>query len=229
MPLAQPPPTSVLPPAPMVHAPPPQLSTPVAQLHLISGSGVSGITIHVSAIPDSAAGPPDTVSTDTVQVVSLPTNSASHLPPTPPQPPLPPVQSTPLSDLRATEDPSSSSWKALVAALGEGPLYRHKWEWTNGTWLPYYRYLPVHSITDVWTEWSSGLDGHLPVRDWRSNGARSGGGTSPVSGPKTADERKSLSLSPPCQIRGGGASPWQSASCGRHMSQPISPAHFWTI
>jgi hypothetical protein len=64
-----------------------------------------------------------------------------------------------------------------VAALGEGQLYRHKWEWTNGTWLPYYRYLPVHSITDVWTEWSSGLDGHLPVREleeqwgpkWRRN------------------------------------------------------------
>jgi hypothetical protein len=56
-------------------------------------------------------------------------------------------------------------------------LYRHKWEWVSGAWLPYYRYLPVHTISEVWTVWSSGLDGHLPVREleerwgpkWRRN------------------------------------------------------------
>ena len=52
-----------------------------------------------------------------------------------------------------------------MADLGEDRLYRHKWEWTNGAWLPYFKYLPVHSIMDVWTEWSSGLEGHLPVRE----------------------------------------------------------------
>jgi hypothetical protein len=40
-----------------------------------------------------------------------------------------------------------------------------------------YLYLLVHTISKVWTEWSSGLNGHLPVREledrwgprWRRN------------------------------------------------------------
>jgi hypothetical protein len=31
-------------------------------------------------------------------------------------------------------------------------------------WLLYW-YLLVHTISEVWTEWSSGLNGHLPVRE----------------------------------------------------------------
>jgi hypothetical protein len=32
-------------------------------------------------------------------------------------------------------------------------------------WLPYYWYLPVHTISEVWTVWSLGLNGHLHVRE----------------------------------------------------------------
>jgi hypothetical protein len=63
------------------------------------------------------------------------------------------------------DDALASSWKGLVAALRATWLYRHKWEWVSGMWLPYYRYLPVHTISEVWTVWSSGLDGNLPVRE----------------------------------------------------------------
>jgi len=174
-------PISVQPPAPAVHTPPLQSSTPAAQqpqLFIGSGSGGSIITIHISATPDGTptATPntaPAPASTDAL--ASLPSSSTSPTPLSPP-PPVP-AQSAPSPDSNATEDASSSSWKALVVALGEERLYRHKWEWTSRAWLPYYKYLPVHSITDVWTEWSSGLDGHLPVREleerwgakWRRN------------------------------------------------------------
>ena len=53
----------------------------------------------------------------------------------------------------------------------------HEWDWEDGDYLPHYEYQPVSHITDVWTEWASGLNGYIPVQDlmerwgpkWRRN------------------------------------------------------------
>ena len=49
----------------------------------------------------------------------------------------------------------------------------------SNDYLPFYAFQPVSVITDIWTEWSSGLNGFLAVRDleetwgarWRRNNA----------------------------------------------------------
>jgi hypothetical protein len=72
-------------------------------------------------------------------------------------------------------------WRALTDRFEEVHLRRHQWEWVSkdNNWLPVYMYQPVNHITDIWTEWSTGIDGFLPTRDltecwgarWRRNHA----------------------------------------------------------
>jgi Transcriptional activator of glycolytic enzymes len=70
-------------------------------------------------------------------------------------------------------------WALLVAKFSDSQLRRHQWEWTGGDWLPYYRYKPVAQISDIWLEWSDGVEGFLSVRAltegwgarWRRNDA----------------------------------------------------------
>ena len=69
-------------------------------------------------------------------------------------------------------------WNRLIAKFGIDKLNRHEWEWREGkNWVPHYTYQPVLSITDVWKEWTEGLNGYLSVRQlneewgakWRRN------------------------------------------------------------
>ncbi|THH17357.1 hypothetical protein EW146_g3440 [Bondarzewia mesenterica] len=76
-------------------------------------------------------------------------------------------------DLRALK------WNSLVAKYGEDRMRLHHCSWINGEWLPLYKYQAVMQISDIWTEWTIGLNGYLPVRDldegwgarWRRNNA----------------------------------------------------------
>src|SRR5262245_46729862 len=60
-----------------------------------------------------------------------------------------------------------AKWAELTSPFDEACLRRHLWEWIekDKDWLPIYRYQPVSAISDIWVEWSSGIDGFLPVQD----------------------------------------------------------------
>ena len=68
-------------------------------------------------------------------------------------------------------------WTALTKRYGRARLDAHQWEWRDGDWLPHYRYRPVSTITELWTEHAEGLGGHLSTRElgerwgakWRRN------------------------------------------------------------
>ncbi|KAF8421337.1 hypothetical protein L210DRAFT_857074, partial [Boletus edulis BED1] len=74
-------------------------------------------------------------------------------------------------------DPRSEIWVALTKRYGRAHLDAHEWEWRDGDWLPHYRYQPVSMITELWTEHTEGLGGHLSTRElverwgakWRRN------------------------------------------------------------
>ena len=66
----------------------------------------------------------------------------------------------------------------LIQALGESRLRKHPaWDWTGDNWLPHYSYQPVTQISEIWDEWSTGLNGFLSTREleerwgakWRRN------------------------------------------------------------
>ncbi|KAK7053857.1 hypothetical protein R3P38DRAFT_2501304 [Favolaschia claudopus] len=59
-----------------------------------------------------------------------------------------------------------AAWKALAQKFGNARLRTHQWEWlTSGpkpnSYLPYYTYHLVSKISDIWTEWTTGLNGSL--------------------------------------------------------------------
>lgn len=70
------------------------------------------------------------------------------------------------------------AWQVLIQAYGEAHLRKHPaWEWAGDNWLPHYSYQPVTQISEIWDEWSIGLNGFLPTREleerwgakWRRN------------------------------------------------------------
>jgi len=71
------------------------------------------------------------------------------------------------------------SWMVLNETFGTC-MSSHEWDLEDGDYLPHYEYQPVSHITDVWTEWASGLNGYIPVWDlmerwgpkWHRNMAR---------------------------------------------------------
>lgn len=60
-----------------------------------------------------------------------------------------------------------SAWNVLALKYSLDRLKRHQWDWVEKTetFLPKYTFQPVLKITDVWTEWASGLNGFLSVRE----------------------------------------------------------------
>ncbi|KAJ7262841.1 hypothetical protein C8J57DRAFT_1513088 [Mycena rebaudengoi] len=63
-----------------------------------------------------------------------------------------------------------AAWKAMAEKYGEGRLRRHQGEWINSgvkanTYRPYYQYQDLAKISDVWSEWVTGLNGHLSTRE----------------------------------------------------------------
>jgi hypothetical protein len=110
--------------------------------------------------------------------------------------PGPPVFSTPPSSVyHPLDDPRSgppslvssnshiaslqqANWDALVQKYGELRLQKHPmWSWEGEKWLPRYTYQTVEKISDIWDEWSCGLNGYLSTREleegwgakWRRN------------------------------------------------------------
>jgi hypothetical protein len=81
--------------------------------------------------------------------------------------------------LDAVTTSQQSTWAALNETFGTR-MSSHEWDWEDGDYLPRYEYQPVSRIMDVWTEWASGLNGYISVRDlterwgpkWRRNVAR---------------------------------------------------------
>jgi hypothetical protein len=73
-----------------------------------------------------------------------------------------------------------AAWLALMSQFGTQRVLKHQWEWTGGHYLPYYRYQPITQISDIWTEWAEGLNGHLSVRQltekWGARWRRNQGG-----------------------------------------------------
>jgi hypothetical protein len=63
-----------------------------------------------------------------------------------------------------------AAWKAMAEKYGEARLRRHQWEWIDSgvkanTYRPYYQYQDLAKISDVWSEWVTGLNGHLSTRE----------------------------------------------------------------
>ncbi|KAK7043502.1 hypothetical protein R3P38DRAFT_3259576 [Favolaschia claudopus] len=70
----------------------------------------------------------------------------------------------------ATSEAQIAAWQALAHRFGDARLRAHQWEWlTSGpkpnSYLPYYSYQPVPKISDIWTEWTTGLNGFLSTRE----------------------------------------------------------------
>lgn len=64
----------------------------------------------------------------------------------------------------ASEDATKAAqWKVLTDKFDETRMRRHDWEY-NKEYMPIYRYQPAPRICDIYTEWSTGLNGYLPVR-----------------------------------------------------------------
>jgi hypothetical protein len=86
----------------------------------------------------------------------------------------------PLAIDTLSSDPRSEKWAALLTKYGRDKLDAHEWEWKSGDWLPRYRYQPVEVITDIWTEYVDGLNGHLSTRElkdrWGAKWRRNEGG-----------------------------------------------------
>ena len=64
-----------------------------------------------------------------------------------------------------TSDNQKVQWAALTGRFDQARMTRHQWAWTKGKWVPEYDYQPVAQISDVWTEWHTGLNGYLAVRE----------------------------------------------------------------
>jgi len=59
-----------------------------------------------------------------------------------------------------------AQWKVLMDKFDETCMHRHDWEY-DMAYMPLYRFQPISRISNIWTEWSMGLNGYLPV--WNLN------------------------------------------------------------
>ena len=76
--------------------------------------------------------------------------------------------------------PENEKRAELFKLYGEQRFLPHSpWLWKTGELIPHYQYQPVITVADVWTEWTQGLNGYLPVSEltsrwetrWRRNNA----------------------------------------------------------
>jgi hypothetical protein len=74
----------------------------------------------------------------------------------------------------------AAQWKALTGKFDETRMRKHDWQY-NTDYMPFYHFQSVSQICDIWTEWSTGLNGYLPMsnlnegwgaRWWRGNCAQ---------------------------------------------------------
>ncbi|KAJ7749846.1 hypothetical protein DFH07DRAFT_961631 [Mycena maculata] len=91
---------------------------------------------------------------------------------------------SPSSSTPSASQPASSSveqtaaWNLLSLRYTDARLRRHTWDWIEAmnSFLPKYDFQPVKKITDIWTEWATGLNGFLSIREleegWNSRWKR---------------------------------------------------------
>ena len=70
------------------------------------------------------------------------------------------------------DDRRLAQWKALTDKFDEVCMWKHEWLY-EADYVPLYCFQQVTHICDIWTEWSTGLNGFLPVRNLKEGwGAR---------------------------------------------------------
>jgi hypothetical protein len=148
---------------PSSHVPDPALSH---TLSLQRVPTLSSESIHPSVIPGPSTGSTPSLTSDTLL------SSLVHPPPAPHAVP------SPLSSNPHILGLQQADWDHLVQKYGDQHLQRHPmWNWEGERWLPRYTYQTVHTISDIWEEWSHGLNGYLSTREleeewgakWRRN------------------------------------------------------------
>ncbi|TFY74023.1 hypothetical protein EWM64_g9989 [Hericium alpestre] len=101
----------------------------------------------------------------------------------PPPPPLPVTSVQPELWLPSNPLPSTmpdARWKKqeeLQQQFGDRCITQHPWQLVSGIYVPTYVMQPATAIEDIWTEYTVGLNGFLPVREleeqfrpkWRGN------------------------------------------------------------
>jgi Transcriptional activator of glycolytic enzymes len=93
---------------------------------------------------------------------------AAVVPPrTPALTPLRPMTNHPDPICHQAETADVIAWCALVQQFGETRIRKHQWEWVTSSqsWLPHYRFKSVQKITQIWNEYSDGIDGCLSIRE----------------------------------------------------------------
>lgn len=72
----------------------------------------------------------------------------------------------PASSAFLDEEVRAAEWKRLTAKMDKTRLRRHTWGYQkkHANPIPAYQFCSLTKIADIWTEWSSGIDGYLPVR-----------------------------------------------------------------
>ncbi|KAJ7271728.1 hypothetical protein C8J57DRAFT_1507642 [Mycena rebaudengoi] len=62
-----------------------------------------------------------------------------------------------------------AAWKKFASKYRDARPQRHLWEWVDlgkgRIYLPFYEYHLVAKITDLWTEWVTGLNGYVSTRE----------------------------------------------------------------
>ncbi|KAF7369757.1 hypothetical protein MVEN_00307500 [Mycena venus] len=112
----------------------------------------------------------------TAPSIPIPHSTLASRPVVAPALPIPPPIRLPASappPVGASLTPSetqTAAWQRMAEKYSDSRLRRHQWEWiTSGpkanTYMPYYQYQPLSKVTDIWTEYTDGLNGHLSTRD----------------------------------------------------------------
>jgi hypothetical protein len=143
-PAALPPPgLSIQPPAPAATNLPSPLSLPPS---------LSAITINLSDLLNNPTVSATSSSAPTVLPAPVDQPSMSLTPPSPPP------------AISSDDGRRLAQWKALTDRFDEVRMRKHEWLY-EADYVPLYCFQQVTQICDIWTEWSTGLNGFLPVRN----------------------------------------------------------------
>lgn len=121
-------------------------------------------------LPSMAISLPRSSSDPTVLSIPFTSESTHRLQTTNMSTSTPASTSTPTPTLSAVAAVASegvtkaAQWKGLTDKFDETRMRQHQWEY-NKDYMPIYRYQPAPRICDIWVEWSTGLNGYLPVRN----------------------------------------------------------------
>lgn len=84
----------------------------------------------------------------------------------PPPAPCFPGATSPTLSVTVDKQAQAAHWALLTAKFEETRLRRHNWAYkaNNPNPIPLYDWCSLTKISDIWTEWSTGINGYLPVR-----------------------------------------------------------------